>query len=171
MKKLTAALFICTVFLSCKEKIVQLPDWMKDFENVNRVIDDRKVGKHIAFDSIGNIIQISTYKAGLLDGECLDFYATGKLKSKVNFQSGKINGAAYKFYPSGVIENIREWQNDKKVGYGVDFYDTSGETKASLLYNNDGFLIQRKSYKKNGTLIEEEISNTYKEQLCSPTAN
>jgi antitoxin component YwqK of YwqJK toxin-antitoxin module len=155
------------MFYGCKEKNAEMPSWMKGFEKFNAVVNGKKEGKHFSFDDAGNVLDISFYTNDSLCGESLNFYPTGKLKSKMIFRGNKVNGAAYYFYPSGVIESIREWEDDKKVGYGLDFYDTTGETKASLLYNEDGFLIERKTYSREGNLINKEISKTYQKQLDS----
>lgn len=63
---------------------------------------------------------------------------------------------AYYFYESGVIECYRKWKNGKKVGYAVDYYDVYSRVKAALLYNDDGFLVYKKTYDEDGNVISTE---------------
>lgn len=105
-----------------------------------------------------NIKSIKRYNDNnILFGEAIWFYHNGNLEQKVVFKNGKENGHAYYFYPSGALKSHRFWINGKMTGYCADYWDdTVGMIKASLLYNDHGELIYKKSFDKTGKIVNVE---------------
>jgi len=71
---------------------------------------------------------VETYKNGVLDGEQMQYYRTGKLSSKVTYINGK----------SSDLEK---------------FYDENGNLQREMIYEND--TRKEKTYHKNGKLTSE----------------
>ena len=148
MKKI----FYCVIILilnSCLNKSNEVP--------VNLISNGKKQGLHIQYDSLGRI-EIATYVNDSLNGEYILFHENNKrIMRKEIYEKNKEQGQAYYFYSnsSGQLMSQREWKNGKKVGYSTDFYET-GETKAVLLYNEEGFLVWRKTFDTLGKVINVE---------------
>lgn len=146
-------LILLIISFGCKPNNVIKENTLPSFNNI---IDGRKEGKHLYFDNEGRLYSIIEYKNDSINGECIWYFPNGKIRSKVNYYNGKEDGIAYYFYESGVINCYRKWRNGKKIGYATDYYDVSGETKAGLKYNDNGFLIRRKTFDTLGNLISDE---------------
>lgn len=155
MKYLSGLLFLTLCFQSCGTK--------SDYNSTpfNRVINGKKEGRFIYYDTDSSINSILNYSQDSLNGECLWYHNNGKIRSKVNYVSNLEDGMAYYFFKSGVIESFREWKSGNKVGYANDYYDTTGELKAAMLYNTKGELVLRKTFSPGGKLINEERSQGF----------
>ena len=125
------------------------------FESCQPTEDGIKIDRF----SSGNVKSIRHYKNGKLDGECLWFYRTGILESKVIYVNGLENGNAHYFYISGALKSQRFWTNGKMTGFVADYWDDKvGMIKHSLYFNDSGQLIYKKSFDSLGHLIRTEGS-------------
>lgn len=151
-------IIVFIMFNSCKEvqKEYNLPD------NYNTFINGKREGIHRYYDEEGNFRAFLKFNNDILNGEGVWYYPNGKIKSKINYVNNTEDGMAYYFYESGVIKSFRKWNKGKIVGYAVDYYDIYSRVESIMLYNDDGFLIYRKTYDEDGRLISEEgqISDT-----------
>lgn len=112
--------------------------------------------KQITRDSLGNISRLEFPPNKDSTGEVLEFYSNGNLSSKGLVASSKLNGPTYVYYPSGFTEGYRFFKNGKKVGYATDYYDSSDDVKAYLFYTDEGLLLWRKTYSREGKVIKIE---------------
>lgn len=67
------------------------------------------------------LVQIANYKAGILDGDRIDYYTTGKRKLELHYQNGKIDGEVKIFDSTGEISEIQNIYFDLRVGALIEY--------------------------------------------------
>lgn len=125
-------------------------------ESEREIANGKNNGRATEYYENGTTRMISYFKNDSLDGEVLRFYPNGRLELKANFDKGVAQGMAYYFYPSGVIKAFRYWNNGKMKGYVSDYWDTIGEVKAALYYDEQGKLVYKKNFDERGQFIGQE---------------
>ncbi|RSK43805.1 toxin-antitoxin system YwqK family antitoxin [Hymenobacter rigui] len=65
--------------------------------------EGREVGVWKWFDKDSTLYETCTYDKGKLNGECIEYYKNGSIKSKANLVNGKFNGIIYHFNSNGQI--------------------------------------------------------------------
>lgn len=104
------------------------------------------------------LMMIEHYELGVLDGEKLTYYDSGKLAEEVNYRQGEIHGKKLLFSEKGVILEDLTYENGELHG-PAKFYNGKGELLSEGNYKRDKHSgIWR--YYENGKLKEEK--NYYK---------
>ena len=145
-------MFLILTFSSC------------NYQKVKRVIVDDVIAEgEIAHDTIYNgiinfydtatkkLVQTANYKAGVLDGNRIDYYSNGKINVQLHYDNGKINGEVKIFDTTGKLEQTQNLYYDLRVGPSIEYknsqvsqyYFYSLENKELLHINYDS--IQGKS--------------------------
>lgn len=101
------------------------------------------------FPDTDNVRSVVLEINGKKERQEIIYYPNGNIRTITTYKNGLKQGWQYWFFESGTLDADRLWVNDKKNGYCNDYYDTTGNTKASLYYENDK-LIYRKNFDKNG---------------------
>lgn len=107
----------------------------------------------------GELKKISRFdRNGLINGEQLWFYSSGRLDRKLHYSNDELNGNAYFFYDTtGALKHFRFFQNSYEILFGVDYWgDSMDLIKSSLHFNRNGQLFYKKNFDENGELISEE---------------
>lgn len=106
----------------------------------------------------GRLFYLETNISETESQEVLFFHNNGRVSSKENRNESINNGYAYYYYKSGVRMAWRYWIDDLKVGTANDFYDTTGNMKAVMLYNDLGQLYYRRNLDRQGNILSTEGS-------------
>lgn len=104
------------------------------------------------YDTASNqLIQTSNYKAGILDGDRIDYYADGKKKLQTQYIGGKINGEINIFDTAGGLSKTQHMYFDLRVGPTIEYKNKnvsqynfySLENKELLHFNYDSIAGKR----------------------------
>ncbi len=121
LRLFSIGLFILTIF-SCDSK-----------KNKRVKIDNLFAEGDISKDTIYNglikfydtatmqLFQTANYKAGILDGDRIDYYANGKRKLQLYYESGKINGEIKKYDSIGKVVETQNIYFDLRVGPSIEY--------------------------------------------------
>lgn len=97
------------------------------------IIDDLIAEGNISKDTIYNglikfydtatnkLITTANYNGGVLDGERIVYYPTGKYKAKENYENGKVNGQSTIFDSLGNISITETFYYDLHVGPSIEY--------------------------------------------------
>lgn len=107
----------------------------------DRILDNSKEGEGKPFTGLtyevypnGNLIYYCYYKNGFKDGDFIEFYNDGKIKSIQHMKRGTISGIESIWYHNGVLKS------ETKYEYGV--------------------CLTFKEWDEEGTLIDEKLEPT-----------
>ena len=105
-----------------------------DSKKIKRVkVDDIIAEGNISKDTIYNgiikfydtatkqLVQTANYKEGILDGDRIDYYTTGKRKLQLHYQNGKINGEVKIFDSTGEVFQTQNIYFDLRVGPSIEY--------------------------------------------------
>lgn len=99
---------------------------------------DMKHGKTIRFDHHGNLLEISSWKRGLLHGLSRRWYeSSSQLHSWHYFQYGKLNGMAVTWHENGTVANLSFYDDDGKTAGPNISWNECGTIAKKLLYSSD----------------------------------
>ncbi|MEY5047109.1 MAG: hypothetical protein RLZZ175_468 [Bacteroidota bacterium] len=98
------------------------------------------------YNKFGKLINLETYKDGVLDGPWVSYYVTGIKASEVDYKDGSEHGYFKSYYNNGKLKSEGWYQHGQQQGTWIYYYPTG--------------LIQEKSYFINGILtgINEEYN-------------
>ena len=114
-------------------------------------------GQILDYYSNGKIKSIKHYSNTSLDGTCFWFYSSGKPEKILTFINGEAEGHEYFFYESSALQSRRIYKNDKPVGYTENYFDHSISMLQSVfIFNDSGNLIYRRIYDTIGKVMKEE---------------
>lgn len=117
--------------------------------------DSKKIIVRTYFSETKNVHISFTEINGKKEGQEFVYYPDGNIRTITTYRGGKKQGWQYWFFNSGTLDGDRLWIDNKKNGYCNDYYDTTGNTKTSLLYEND-HLLYRETFDTNGVVINIE---------------
>ena len=138
-----------------------------DNEKSKRVkVDDVIAEGNISKDTIYNglikfydtatkqLVMTANYKDGILDGDRIDYYSTGKRKLQLHYQCGKINGEVKLFDSTGEVTLSQNIYFDLRVGSSIEYRNKQiGQYYFYSLENNELLHINYDSAK--GKKIEQ----------------
>jgi hypothetical protein len=110
-------------------------------------------GKAEFYSTDGKLLAKENYVKGNVTGVTKFYYPNDVIKETVTFVLGKRNGPAKVYDKKGRLKTGGSFLNDKLHGEVTDFY-LSGKKKTVFVYDN-GVLIKKLTYKKNGKLDRE----------------
>ncbi|WP_129104774.1 toxin-antitoxin system YwqK family antitoxin, partial [Arcobacter sp. CECT 8985] len=124
-----------------------------------KIVNGKKEGKEIVYDSNGDLKRISNYKNGKI--KSIE-YESGLVSKITNYKNGKLDGEE-KRYLGGYLSSITYYKNGKKLKYKSFTYDKYSFARGILqryeeysngyldgvvkIYNNLGLLKEYKEYK------------------------
>lgn len=76
------------------------------------------------------------YKKGKKNGEWVEYYKSGKLKSKIKYIDGIITGPRLYYYKSGMVHKEVWYRNGMKNGKSQEYF-MDGKPKEIVWYKND----------------------------------
>jgi antitoxin component YwqK of YwqJK toxin-antitoxin module len=110
-------------------------------------------------DEFGTKKLLSRTKNGKLDGEQIEYLASGNIFTKESFKDGLKDGPTTDYYPDGSVNRESYWENGKREGTGESYY-RNGELRSEEYYKNgvrEG--IQRGYYQNGNTDYEQSYKN------------
>ena len=69
------------------------------------------------------LLEKSTIKDSLYEGENLKYYNNGNLKEKAFYVNGKLEGKSFKYYKNGQIKEYGEYKNGEVNGPFIAYYE------------------------------------------------
>jgi len=118
---------------------------------VTQYLNDKLHGKCRIYDESENLLSISTYHDGLLNGEYKEYYTEHyflkKNKKIQNYLNNMKHGKSVTYYKSGNINTIENYVLDKLQGEYTEYYDCNQKYKLKF----------RTKYYKNNKLHGEYI--------------
>ncbi len=97
------------------------------------IVDDVIAESEISNDTIYNgiikfydtatkkLVQTANYKAGVLDGNRIDYYSNGKIKVQLHYNDGKINGEVKEFDTTGNLKQTQNLYFDLRAGSTIEY--------------------------------------------------
>lgn len=142
--------------------------------------DEKRVGLWFTFNDNKELVRVSNYKSGILqgisyrfhaDGEvlgidnylngkkhgsCKEFHSGGALHYDTNYKNGSIaDGENTYYYPNGKKKFVDNYKNGLKFGKSTTYYE-SGAIEIEGIYRDKGLAEGPwKEYYENGALKEE----------------
>lgn len=153
MSKLLAFLFVAFLYsCSSKEKEISID---KNTRAVGNISSDSVFNGLIKFYEVpsGVLLFTSTYKNGILEGEKIDYYKSGKVYSKQYYNAGKLNGAALFYDEKGNIDFTQYYYYGLSMGPKIHFKEE--EIKSYDFYSLENKLLFSVDY---DSLKESKLS-------------
>lgn len=108
-------------------------------------------------DVNGNLLAKGSLKDGLLNGEVIIYYKSGKVKQITNYREGKLDGRLTSYYESGSVKWQEEYKDDTLEGEYFHFYENgvlskrgnfekSSPTGEWIFYHENGEVKEKKIY-------------------------
>ena len=130
----------------------------------DRILDNSEEGQGKPFTGLtyevypnGNLIYYCYYKNGFKDGDFIEFYSDGKIKSIQYMKRGTISGVESIWYNNGVLKS------ETKYEYGVCLtfkeWDEKGNLIDEKLEPTDEDIKSRNKREEACALIEQASSN------------
>jgi len=116
-----------------------------------------KDGKHPVYNENGKLKYMVEYKDGKANGQVKQFYEDGKLYMEATFTEGRRNGKCTYFYKNGKAHSVSIYVNGTREGDEIKYWE-SGELLSVCPFKNDKVQTGLKEYRKDGTLIGNNIS-------------
>ena len=113
-------------------------------------------------------------KDGIPDGESVEYYEEGNIKSIIPFRNNMVEGLTITYYENGNIDEEVNYKNDKMNGEAKS-YDENGKLNGRTIFK-DNIKLEEDVYKeneilkntfKNGELVKQdicELNGTLKER-------
>src|SRR3989344_8243216 len=111
-------------------------------------------GARVEFSPQGELLKISNYKFGKLQGECRYFYPNGKVERVVSYAGGEVVGSIRVFYEDGKIKEEAPNKKGQLAGDVVQYYPNGA--KAAVIPHQEG--------KPHGLVVEWYPSGALKSQ-------
>ncbi len=122
-------------------------------------ITNQKEGWYKLYDEQGQIQIERYYKQDKADSLEKNYYANGKLKSKMLLDKGEYHGKFYYYFEDGTIRQEGEFVHDKMEGLLKTYYANGNlKEEVSLVANMTQGAF--KEYNENGTIKTEGNYNT-----------
>ena len=113
-------------------------------------------------------------KDGIPDGESVEYYEEGNIKSIIPFRNNMVEGLTITYYENGNIDEEVNYKNDKMNGEAKS-YDENGKLNGRTIFKDDIKLEEEvhkeneilKNTFKNGELVKQdicELNGTLKER-------
>jgi antitoxin component YwqK of YwqJK toxin-antitoxin module len=103
----------------------------------------------------GNIeTKYSLNKKGEIEGKCLSYYNSGKLKSEYYYKDGIMNGNSTEYYENGNVKLHSQMVGGKQSGETKEYYE-SGKLYAVFHCSNGVLNGNAKTYYENGKIQSE----------------
>ena len=106
-------------------------------------------------------------KDGIPDGESVEYYEEGNIKSIIPFRNNIVEGLTITYYENGNIDEEVNYKNNKMNGEAKS-YDENGKLNGRTIFKDD-IKLEEDVYKEN-----EILKNTYKngelvkQDICTP---
>ena len=106
-------------------------------------------------------------KDGIPDGESVEYYEEGNIKSIIPFRNNIVEGLTITYYENGNIDEEVNYKNNKMNGEAKS-YDENGKLNGRTIFK-DNIKLEEDVYKEN-----EILKNTYKngelvkQDICTP---
>ena len=106
-------------------------------------------------------------KDGIPDGESVEYYEEGNIKSIIPFRNNMVEGLTITYYENGNIDEEVNYKNDKMNGEAKS-YDENGKLNGRTIFKDD-IKLEEEVHKEN-----EILKNTFKngevvkQDICSP---
>lgn len=137
-----------------------------NYEGVNLYKNGELNGVSKTF-KLGKLINEREFKNGLLNGNDIEYYTDGSIKSKSTYKDDKLIGDTIKYYENGNIKSKYTHIDDSMNGEYLEYYENGNiQTKAYVKNNQlDGEI---KIYSIGGSLLKEatlkeNVIKNYKE--------
>jgi MORN repeat protein len=111
-------------------------------------------GSFVLYNSQSKLHSEWNIKKNNLNGISNLYYKNQKLKGEINFENGKLEGVSKFYYKNGKTQSELLFKGGKLDGISKKYYDSG--LYAYLDSYNEGELISRKSYDKEGKLKFEQ---------------
>jgi len=103
-------------------------------------------------------------KDGIPDGESVEYYEEGNIKSIIPFRNNMVEGLTITYYENGNIDEEVNYKNDKMNGEAKS-YDENGKLNGRTIFKDDIKLEEEvhkeneilKNTFKNGELVKQDI--------------
>jgi len=144
MKKIVLLLFLTTTLVYGK---AYFRDDVFSKDNIIYDIKTRKpiTGKFVThIDASKTSVLESKFKDGKAHGETLEYYPSGKLRTKFLYEDGKKNGETIAYYENGNVEVRATFKDDLLEGQTTEYY-------------RNGKIKNIKTYKGNQLIKEEKF--------------
>jgi hypothetical protein len=116
-----------------------------------------KDGKQKIYSEDGKLQSIVEVKNGKANGRVRKYYTDGNLRMDAIYKDGKKNGKCLYFYGNGIAFSQSYYIDGYKEGIEKRFYE-DGKVMAHILYKKNEIQPGLKEFRKNGTLIEYNVS-------------
>jgi antitoxin component YwqK of YwqJK toxin-antitoxin module len=110
-----------------------------------------RVGEWKIHDEYGNLLEVSNYADGELNGEITKYYAAGGIKEKYAYKKGELDGYYTEFYPGGQLKRQGYYVDGKREGTWLTYY-IDGTLSGELFYQNSKITGNEFGYAVNGKL-------------------
>ncbi|MFI3316875.1 MAG: hypothetical protein SNF93_04745 [Rikenellaceae bacterium] len=112
--------------------------------------EQQSKGRYIYIDSLDNANSI-------FDGQCIEFYKNGNIKSKKTYVDGKLSGEYFEYKPNGLVNMHASLINGKLNGIVTKFDDDNNCTQIEYVYDipSDHYTISN----KEGCIMTYQTSN------------
>lgn len=97
-------------------------------------VDGQLNGPSLEFDTRGQVIKRSDYKAGVFDG-IVASYKFGRVEKSTPYVNGVIEGTYEEFNGQGKIQKMIEFKDGKQNG-ALKYYDEQGNVTLEYQYKN-----------------------------------
>jgi len=114
--------------------------WIKNNQEGGKIqfltsyVDGQLNGPTLEFDTRGQVIKRSDYKAGVFDG-IVATYKFGRVEKSTPYVNGVIEGTYEEFNGQGKIQKMIEFKNGKQDG-ALKYYDDQGNVTLEYVYKN-----------------------------------
>ena len=106
-------------------------------------------------------------KDGIPDGESVEYYEEGNIKSIIPFKNNMVEGLTITYYENGNIDEEVNYKNDKMNGEAKS-YDENGKLNGRTIFKDD-IKLEEEVHKENEILKNTfKNSEVVKQDICSP---
>lgn len=130
---------------------------------VNGVLNGERItyyGPEVTDTKTKLVLRKANYKDGRLQGEFIEYFPDGVVKTKGRYSSGVYDGEIVKNHPNGKPMIIERWKRRKKHGWWTT-YDEAGKELGRKYYRNGEHLEDEALTKHLQNLKEKGISPNY----------
>ena len=156
-KKIIIGILISSIcsFFSCKTDLSTKIAYGQYFieGNIKIIGQDTILNGHITFyDSTGNLVFITNYKDGIMNGLSKEFYKNKKIKQEVNYFYGIQHGITKDYDSTGEIIYQTNYFHGLKSGSQLSYRNDS--CKLYAFSNFEDYILYSCNYINDSTIIE-----------------
>lgn len=150
-KLLLCFLVVIVLFTKCKKGTNTTYYENGNIKSEIEIVDGVADGVAKEYYESGKLMSITTFSAGLRDGDKIFYYENGNIKYELKYKEGKEDGRYKKYFENSKIESDASFKEGKQNGKTFQYY-ASGQIQAELNYINGARNGELLFYFPNGKL-------------------